>query len=268
MVRRDRGSQLPQFYDPKQKRSRKTGFSMQKAAITTVGVLVLIFLLFRRAPSANGSSSGSDGSSSGIGRGGSSSSSSSSKDCPPGEKRVCSFGRSCRCTRQPTLTSRSTVSKIPPEVTQRLQEEANQRAAARNFQLSPQYRGPGKQQVHPQFANANRVLLSTHNRLMWYRYDTDELHVIHEGEVSCTGAVQGWVGTGPAQVGSVCVVGEVGGLAVTRAARWPAARHSNGWRCRRPASLACGCLPAPCCAAAGRLLRGVPRGGDGRSRSA
>lgn len=49
--------------------------------------------------------------------------------------------------------------------------------------LAPQYRGPGKIEMFPGFSNANRVLLATHNRLLWYRYDTDELKVLHEGQV-------------------------------------------------------------------------------------
>lgn len=51
------------------------------------------------------------------------------------------------------------------------------------------YRGVGKIETLPGFANANRLLLSTHNRLLWYRYDTDELRVLHEGQVGATKAV-------------------------------------------------------------------------------
>lgn len=57
----------------------------------------------------------------------------------------------------------------------------------RMVSVAPMYRGPGKIETFPGFANANRVLLATHNRLMWYRYDTDELRVIHEGQVRTPG---------------------------------------------------------------------------------
>jgi hypothetical protein len=54
----------------------------------------------------------------------------------------------------------------------------------RAMRIMPQYRGAGKVETYPQFSNANRLLLASHGRLMWYRYDTDELAVLHEGEVS------------------------------------------------------------------------------------
>ena len=62
-------------------------------------------------------------------------------------------------------------------------EKLMQQRIERSMRLAPSYRGPGKIETFPQFGNANRVLLATHNRLMWYRYDTDELRVIHEGQV-------------------------------------------------------------------------------------
>lgn len=37
-------------------------------------------------------------------------------------------------------------------------------------------------------ADASRVLLASAGRLAWYRYDTDELRVLHEGAVSVQGA--------------------------------------------------------------------------------
>ncbi|KAL4859265.1 hypothetical protein ACK3TF_001013 [Chlorella vulgaris] len=52
----------------------------------------------------------------------------------------------------------------------------------RAMRIMPQYRGAGKVETYPQFSNANRLLLASHGRLMWYRYDTDELAVLHEGE--------------------------------------------------------------------------------------
>lgn len=36
----------------------------------------------------------------------------------------------------------------------------------------------------PHLADASRVLLASAGRLAWYRYDTDELRVLHEGTVS------------------------------------------------------------------------------------
>jgi hypothetical protein len=60
-------------------------------------------------------------------------------------------------------------------LTERLQERA--------MRVVPTYRGPGRIEVFPPFANANRVLLATHNRLLWYRFDTGETQVVHEGQV-------------------------------------------------------------------------------------
>ncbi|GAB4822037.1 hypothetical protein N2152v2_009083 [Parachlorella kessleri] len=57
--------------------------------------------------------------------------------------------------------------------------------------LSPQYRGVGKVETLPAFANANRLLLATNGRLLWYRYDTDELRVIQEGQGVYYGAFTG-----------------------------------------------------------------------------
>jgi hypothetical protein len=57
----------------------------------------------------------------------------------------------------------------------------------RAMRLTPVYRGPGKIETFPQFGNANRLLLATHGRLMWYRYDTDTVQVLHEGEVGAVG---------------------------------------------------------------------------------
>ena len=37
--------------------------------------------------------------------------------------------------------------------------------------------------MFPQFGNARRLLLASHGRLIWYRYDRDEAEVLHEGEV-------------------------------------------------------------------------------------
>lgn len=51
------------------------------------------------------------------------------------------------------------------------------------MRITPTYRGPGKADTFPHYANAPRLLLATHSRLMWYRYDTDELRVLHEGQV-------------------------------------------------------------------------------------
>ncbi|KAL4458606.1 hypothetical protein ABPG75_013471 [Micractinium tetrahymenae] len=52
----------------------------------------------------------------------------------------------------------------------------------RSMRLVPAYRGPGKAETWPFFGNANRLLLASHGRLLWYRYDTDELKVLQEGE--------------------------------------------------------------------------------------
>lgn len=55
--------------------------------------------------------------------------------------------------------------------------------AERAMRIVPQYRGPGKVETFPHFSNANRLLLATHGRLMWYRYDTDQVTLLHEGQV-------------------------------------------------------------------------------------
>lgn len=55
------------------------------------------------------------------------------------------------------------------------------RAAERLSHFYPQYKGPGKQEVFPAFADALRLMLATHSRLLWYRYDRDESSILHEG---------------------------------------------------------------------------------------
>ncbi|PSC71222.1 green algal specific Aspartyl Asparaginyl beta-hydroxylase [Micractinium conductrix] len=54
--------------------------------------------------------------------------------------------------------------------------------AERAMRLTPSYRGLGRAETFPFFGNANRLLLASHGRLMYYRYDTDELRVLHEGQ--------------------------------------------------------------------------------------
>lgn len=48
-----------------------------------------------------------------------------------------------------------------------------------------------KATIFPTTSSARRVLLATHNRLMWYYYDTQELTVIHENQGIYYGGLSG-----------------------------------------------------------------------------
>ena len=60
---------------------------------------------------------------------------------------------------------------------------------------TPRPRPKSAAETFPFFGNANRLLLASHGRLMYYRYDTDELRVLHEGQVRrrrCCGTFPVW----------------------------------------------------------------------------
>ena len=48
----------------------------------------------------------------------------------------------------------------------------------------PPHPPPPQVDTFPHMGDASRVLLASAGRLAWYRYDTDELRVLHEGAVS------------------------------------------------------------------------------------
>ena len=85
-----------------------------------------------------------------------------------------------------TATQAQAVGAVPTAVQERLSRAMAARAE-RAMRIVPIYRGVGRVETFPHFGNANRLLLATHGRLMWYRLDTGEVQVLHEGEVGAEG---------------------------------------------------------------------------------
>ena len=156
---------MPSTYDPKRKPRSRTSVSLASRA-----VLLLLFVVAAGA---------------GIRR-------AMHRGDPAGQDSGASGGKGASCKRG--------AAALPPPPTQAANAAADARREAlmtsriqRAMRIVPVYRGAGKLETFPHFSNANRLLLASHGRLLWYRYDADEVQVLHEGEVSVSGR-DGWVG--------------------------------------------------------------------------
>lgn len=116
--------------------------------------------------------------------------------------------------------------------------------AERAMRIVPQYRGPGKVETFPQFSNANRLLLASHGRLLWYAYDTDQVTLLHEGEVGAADRPRSSAGASGQRPRPARTRGQAAGGCMVRRNSLP--RH------------ACLSSPPNNTHGAGRLLRRLP----------
>jgi hypothetical protein len=92
--------------------------------------------------------------------------------------------------------------------------------AASGGGVAPQYRGPGQVETFPAPPGAPRLLLATHGRLMWYRCDTEELTILHEGQGVYYGGFPGEARTPEGAPATVWVVSRPHNWRPTKAKEW------------------------------------------------
>ncbi|PRW60120.1 serine threonine- phosphatase 6 regulatory ankyrin repeat subunit B-like [Chlorella sorokiniana] len=191
--------------DPAGKRKRRKGLSMGAKA-----VLLLLFLgaawagirhALHQQPGA--ATNGSGGSSTGG----------AATGTAGGGTAKAAGGTAAKSSAKGAGQKPAAKAPVDPALAAKL-DAALEARIERMMRINPTYRGPGKVDAFPQMADASRVLLASAGRLAWYRYDTDELRVIHEGAGAYYGAFTGgerdvlggpatlWVVSRPAAAGS------------------------------------------------------------------
>lgn len=187
--------------DPAGKRKRRKGLSTGARIVLLLLFLAAAWTGIRRAmrqePAA--ATNGSNGGKAGSKAGGQAGSRVGAKGGGKAGKGV--------------ATKPAAKAPVDPAVAAKL-DAALEARIERMMRINPTYRGPGKVDAFPHMADASRVLLASAGRLAWYRYDTDELRVLHEGAGFYYGAFTGgerdvlggpatlWVVSRPAAAGS------------------------------------------------------------------